>query len=304
MNTGRHTYGIFSSTSGLFRGLLMMLFASANPTMEAASQTLYLGVTGGGSDYRGELRDGTININGIRPAFGGGLLFVPMERFSVNAEFAMGTVGGSDRNNMYYFARRRNLHFDTRITEWSITGRVNLKVGNEAVAIPYLMSGLALFKVDPFTTGPEGQREYLYPLSTEGQGISGTGNPPHRSTNFSIPIGGGIELRLTRQMRLDLELASRKTFTDYIDDVGNSYPDGYTLLSERGLAAFELSYRGDELPGGDPSFPLAGTLRGNPRTKDWYSFIVLRLRYPIFSRSYRYDRINSIFKGSDWPYRN
>ena len=271
---------------------------------EAEAQTLYAGVLGGGSNYQGELKDGMLTLKGTRLAFGGGLLFAPVERFSVGVEYTSAMLGGSDQYNAFYFARRRNLHFDTRIREWSLMARINLNAGYERVAIPYLTGGLAMFQVDPFTTDVAGLRTYLYPLSTEGQGLSEKGSPPHSTINLSIPFGGGVELRLTRQLRLDIELATRKTFTDYIDDVGNAYPDGAALLAQRGPKAMELSYRGDELPGGDPAFPLEGTLRGNPKTKDWYYFLVFRLRYPIFSRTYRHEHINHIFKGSDWPYRN
>ena len=271
---------------------------------QAEGQTLYAGAIGGASNYQGELKDGMLTLKGTRLAMGGGLLFAPDERFSVGAEFTTAMLGGSDRYNTFYFARRRNLHFDTRIHEWSFMARLNLKAGNEYTVIPYLTAGMAVFKVDPFTTDAMGQKVHLFPLSTEGQGLSEKGSPPHRSRNLSIPVGGGLEVRLTRLLRLDIELATRKTFTDYIDDVSNAYPDGAALLAQRGPTAVELSYRGDELPGGDPTYPLEGTLRGNPKTKDWYYFLFLRLRYPIFSRTYRHERINHIFKGADWPYRN
>ena len=284
-------------------GLLLQAATAALPS-DVVCQTLYAGASLGGSNYQGELKDGMVNLRGTRLAMGGGLLYAPNDRFSLGLEYTSAMLGGSDRYNRYYFARRRNLHFDTKTAEWSLTGRLNLIIGNEAVAIPYLSAGLAYFSVNPFTSDPEGRRVYLFPLSTEGQGLEGASIPPHRRWNLSVPFGGGFELRLTRQLRLDIEIATRKTFTDHIDDVGGSYPDGYALLSQRGPAALEISYRGDELPGGDPYFPVEGTLRGNPETKDWYFFMLLRLRYPIFNKTYRYDRINHLFKGSDWPYGN
>ena len=303
MNKRPFVRAIRRSPNILLRCATALLLVSVTTLPSNADcQVLYAGASLGGSNYQGELKDGTVNLKGTRLALGGGLLYAPNERFSLGLEYTSAMLGGSDRYNRYYFARRRNLHFDTRTTEWALTGRLNLLVGNEAVAIPYLTAGLAYFNVNPFTSDPDGRRVYLFPLSTEGQGLEGSSNPPHRRWNLSVPIGGGLELRLTRQLRMDIEFASRKTFTDHIDDVGGSYPDGYALLSQRGPAALELSYRGDELPGGDPSFPIEGTLRGNPETKDWYFFMLLRLRYPIFNRTYRYDRINHLFKGANWPY--
>ncbi len=42
-----------------------------------------------------------------------------------------------------------------------------------------------------------------------------------------------------------------------------------------------MSYRGDELPGGNPNYPSKGAQRGGSTHKDWYYFFGLHLTYRI-----------------------
>ncbi len=52
--------------------------------------------------------------------------------------------------------------------------------------------------------------------------------------------------------------------------------DQNILLTARGPEAVEMAYRGNELEGGAP-YPPAGTVRGNPKAKDWYYFSGIRV---------------------------
>ncbi|MBK5270076.1 MAG: hypothetical protein JJE22_03585 [Bacteroidia bacterium] len=40
-----------------------------------------------------------------------------------------------------------------------------------------------------------------------------------------------------------------------------------------------MSYRGDEITGGDPNYPQKGVQRGNPNNKDFYYFTGLHLTF-------------------------
>lgn len=81
-------------------------------------------------------------------------------------------------------------------------------------------------------------------------------------------------------MQISCEFGFRKLFTDYLDDVSDTYVDEAVLLSERGTKSAELSYRGDELPGGNPNYPK-GSVRGNKSEKDWYYFTGLKLTFRL-----------------------
>ncbi len=55
-------------------------------------------------------------------------------------------------------------------------------------------------------------------------------------------------------------------FTDYLDDVSNTYPQEAPLLRDRGFLAVELSWRRDEFDG--RPYPTDEILRGDPGFKD------------------------------------
>jgi hypothetical protein len=277
---------------------LRLLFIVATFTwtpVGSMAQTWQIGILGGGANYQGELQDKYINLDGISAALGVSGFYSPHPRVNFSAEFIRGTLTGSDAAPGARNAAR-NLQFVTRLHELSIQARLNLIVNDESLVIPYLTGGASGFYIDPFTPG-EGGRVYLFPLGTEGQGLREyPDRKMNRHLNAALLGGGGLELRLTEKLNLDLEVALRKTFTDYVDDVSSTYPNGQALLDARGPVAVRYSYRG-----GAPEIP-AGTQRGNPGTDDWYHVIVFRLRYTLFSDMLRPVYTRTLLRKRGWPY--
>ncbi|NRA12748.1 MAG: hypothetical protein HRT57_12395, partial [Crocinitomicaceae bacterium] len=104
----------------------------------------------------------------------------------------------------------------------------------------------------------------LQPLGTEGQGSS-LNSKSYGLTQLAIPIGLGAKISMGDKASINFEIGLRKTFTDYIDDVGSgSYIDPVLLAAENGPLAAELSNRSLS----DSRFGR----RGNASTKDWYVF--------------------------------
>ena len=118
-----------------------------------------------------------------------------------------------------------------------------------------------------------GNKIYLEPLSTEGQGLAQyPDRKKYKLTQFSIPFGGGIRLRVTDNISLGYELGFRKTFTDYLDDVSSTYVDPFVLAQAKGLKAVEMAFRGGEVKNSNAVYPPDGTMRGGAKYKDWYYF--------------------------------
>jgi hypothetical protein len=136
--------------------------------------------------------------------------------------------------------------------------------------------------MNPYAHDSAGGKVYLKPLSTEGQGIY-PDKKPYKKLQPVIPVGGGVKFVLSDNLRIGIEIGIRKTFTDYLDDVSTSYPDPTDLFNARGQIAINYSYRGDELPGGDPTFPTKATQRGGAKQKDIYYFTGLNLTYRLNS---------------------
>jgi len=195
--------------------------------------------------------------------------------------FNYSVVGGSDQYSNNDSLRARNLSFETVITEGSLVGEFYFMNLDEQKFSPYLFVGLAIFHFNPYTSDTAGQKIYLKPLSTEGQGLSQyPDRKPYKLTQLAIPFGGGVKYAITDKWRVGLELGLRKLFTDYLDDVSTSYADENDLLAAKGQLAVDMAYRGDELPNGRP-YPAKGAQRGGSKFKDWYYFAGLHLTYRL-----------------------
>jgi opacity protein-like surface antigen len=247
---------------------------------EARSQSFYGTFFTGGANYQGEIQEFSFAFRGMRSATGFGGHFRLRDQLWVSTEVMVGHLSGRDsevRSNPSNLDR--NLSFETGIQELSLQLRLNILPGLKQPFVPYVTGGAAVFRIDPFVQDGAGQKQFLYPLSTEGQGLAAYPDRkmPQR-VNLCLPLGAGLEFRVSPTVRVDLEILFRKSFTDYIDDVSRSYPDPDILLAARGPAAVELSYRGDERPGGRSSFP-GGEQRGNPNRMDWYHTFNLRFKY-------------------------
>jgi len=124
----------------------------------------------------------------------------------------------------------------------------------------------------------DGTLYHLRPLSTEGQ-YTNSGKESYQLLQPVIPFGGGVKFAINENLRIGVEFGFRKIFTDYLDDVSTSYPDYNELLLTNGPIAVQLSYRGDELPGGDPTFPSKDTQRGGSAQKDIYYFTGINITF-------------------------
>ena len=253
--------------------LLVCLFFMPFIAGDLKAQKWQAGFTLGTANYQGDLRDDPMGFDGARLALAASLHRIYSSRFQMDAQLMFGYLGGNDKNGSN---KTRNLSFDSRIIELSVTGRVNIIAKKDARIVPYVSAGLAGFYANPHAFDASGKRQELFPLRTEGQGLSQYPNSKVPSKiNIAIPFGPGLDFKVGKHAHLDIEAMFRKTFTDHLDDVGGNYPDKSVLQSAKGAKAVEMSYRG---PG---NFPAAGTARGNNDLKDWYHTFVVRLRIPI-----------------------
>jgi hypothetical protein len=75
---------------------------------------------------------------------------------------------------------------------------------------------------------------------------------------------------------MGLEWGLRRTFTVYLDDVSGKFMDANLIAYENGSTASALSDRSLSVEGSN-----VGKKRGNPTTKDWYSFIGVTITYKL-----------------------
>jgi opacity protein-like surface antigen len=144
---------------------------------------------------------------------------------------------------------------------------------------PFVFAGIAGFHFNPSTLDSNGNRVYLQPLGTEGQGFY-QGRQKYSLTSFAIPFGGGLKFSLSENIRVRAEIGIRKTMTDYLDDVSATYADEQQLLLYNGEQAVDLAFRGDETKGG-LTYPVANSERGSPKHDDWYYFAGLGISFRL-----------------------
>lgn len=235
-----------------------------------------LGFMLGGSYYIGDLNQ----FNHFKNTqLAGGLVYRynAHSRLSLRANFTYGKVEASDEDGKRDVIVNRNLSFESRIFE--LAGGVEFnyfpfQLGHDRYkGTAYILAEIGFFRMNPMTEY-NGDMVELQPLGTEGQGSSVSTKGSYSLTQLTIPLGVGVKLSLGKKAALNLEYGIRKTFTDYLDDVGSdSYVDADALAQENGPLAAELSNRS-----------LSGSRygkRGTSATSDWYSFFGASLTFRL-----------------------
>lgn len=159
--------------------------------------------------------------------------------------YIAGKISASDQDVAFtsytdpaYRRFKRNLDFQTKISEWSFMTECypfKLFSPNHAVfhfkAQPYVLGGVGRFAFNPQGSYyDEIAEDYLYidlqPLHTEGQGMAEyPDRKPYSLHQWNMPYGLGVRYLLSRRTSLSFEYVGRKLFTDYLDDVSTTYID-------------------------------------------------------------------------------
>ncbi|HLG03069.1 MAG TPA: DUF6089 family protein [Bacteroidia bacterium] len=249
---------------------LAILFATA--VNLAGQQTNEIGIFLGGSYYTGDLNPSG-HLNSLtRPAAGLVYRHNFNNRLALAGSLLFGSIQGIDARSSSYEQQQRNLSFRSNLYE--LAGRwefnfIEYKIGDDRHQFtPFMFLGGALYYFDPKASFGN-QWVPLQPLKTEGQ------TKPYMRYQVSIPFGAGIRANLAKNIGLVIEWGLRKTFTDYLDDVSTVYADPNILYANGGSIAVAIADRSGN------AATNVGRQRGNPRTKDWYSFAGITLTFQL-----------------------
>jgi hypothetical protein len=204
-------------------------------------------------------------------------------------------LGYSDIYNTHNeFMLKRNLSFNTNVWELSLRGDFNffrfLPGDPEFSFTPYVSLGLGVFSYDPYAY-LQGQKYFLRPLGTEGQGSSlYPDRKPYSSMAICFPVGVGIKYAFNERFNIALEITHRFTTTDYLDDVSKTYVDPAVfppLPDGSPSPAALLSDRSYEL--GTP-IGIKGRQRGVETNKD--QFVTAMIYFSFNLQSYKCPSAN------------
>jgi opacity protein-like surface antigen len=243
----------------------------------ASAQNLSFSIRAGVASYNGDLKRRSFSFS--QSSFIGsiGARYDITEHITARTYFSYLSLRGDDKKGDA-FMKTRNLNFKTHVIDWELGAQYNFLNLNDSWWTPYVYAGIGAFHFNPYTKDVNGNKMFLHPLSTEGEGIV-PGVKNYKLTQVNIPFGLGVDRALNEDMKVGFEMGYRKLFTDYLDDVSNVYADESTLFHAKGQKAVDLAYRGYEVGAG--SYPAAGTTRGNPNSKDGYFYASLTFTFRL-----------------------
>lgn len=250
----------------------------------AFSQENEFGFWAGTAVYLGDLNP-TLSFKDARWATGIFYRYNLNKRMAVRAEMNYGFLDAADsRIRNFPYLQARNLNFKSHIAEFAATYELNffnyslIKARDSRTWTPYIFIGGSVFYYNPYTY-LDGTRYVLESVGTEGQK---TPNKPTRNRgydqySFAIPYGGGVKIGLNMHWALCVEVSSRLTFIDYLDDVSGNYPEQDDVIYYKGSTnvGLLLSDRSKDKIG------IPGKQRGTSKEKDRFMFVGVSLSYTI-----------------------
>jgi opacity protein-like surface antigen len=267
--------------------IAFLIIGAALLPLLSFSQNWEIGIMVGAANYAGDLSPQPVVLTESHPAGGAFLRYNVNKNFAIKGNAYYGTISGSDQNATTPRLYERNLSFRSHLLEVGATAEYNFGGygvdGRNHRFAPYIFGGLAIFKFDP-EAYLEDSKEWvrLQPLGTEGQGTTKYNDRTKYSlTQVSIPLGAGVKWNFSGPWTLGFEAGSRKTFTDYIDDVSSSYVEYQYIYDNSGALAARMSNRTGEIPPYTRQELGPKDSRGNPTNKDWYMFAGVTLSYTL-----------------------
>lgn len=214
-----------------------------------------IGLFAGASYYIGDINPRKHFIPS-HPAIGAFFRYTTNYRYAFRFGLNYGTVSASDATSNEPDQLERNLNFRSRVYDGHAIAEFNFvdyRIGNEKHYFTmFIFAGIGFAHINP-QIYYNGQYINLSGMRTEGQ------TKTYSKYQFTIPFGVGFKWNISSRFGLGVEWGPRKMFTDYLDDVSGTY-------------STYANFNGSSIP---------GTMRGNPRSKDWYFFYGFTLNFRL-----------------------
>lgn len=241
------------------------------------------GVSVGATNYFGDINP-NYGFDFIKPSIG--VMF--RQHFnpyiSVRANLLYTSVEGSDKQSKNAYQHLRNLDFKSNIYEFSVVGEFNFfwfETGNVRRRFtPYLTAGIGAFYYDPYTNYDD-KKVRLKPLGTEGQNLTAYKDRKYSNFSIAVPLGVGVKYWIKPGMNLGVELANRFTFTDYMDDVSQTYVGANNFSHNPSSPSY--AYNLQDRSGMVTTKPIGneGQQRGDKITFDQYLMFQVTLSFQL-----------------------
>lgn len=252
--------------------ILLCAFACCTQGAFAQMRGWEAGAWIGGSNYFGDLNTNW-RLNRIALAGGAGARYNFNDRLALRLGVHAGSISAYDSDSKNIVEQRRNLHFRSLVADAGLQFEFNFMPyvhgHREYFYTPYMFAGPGAFYFNPKAKLNDTWYE-LREQGTEGQ-LRGE---EYGAIQAAFIYGIGFKIDLSYRWSLNLELSSRRIFTDYLDDVSTVYPDQRDLRNTRGEIAAQLAD-----PSIEPKLGQAGRQRGNGKKNDAYAFLTFGALY-------------------------
>jgi len=233
----------------------------------------------GGKPLRGTNDISDLNFASTRYALLGGFRVFLGDKVAFRTNIAYARITADDKLTKNVERHGRNANFFSPIVEGSAVFELhfghNGRSRYDKSGSFYLYGGVGFFYFEP-KGRLNGEVIKLRPLGTEGQNYRDD-IKPYKNTGVNIPFGLGYRFRVGDGY-LGIEVNTRRNFTDYLDDVSTVFPDRNKLYTSSGAKALEwVNNTTSTIPG----FDAPGAIRGDPKDKDGYFFILIKFDYPL-----------------------
>lgn len=252
----------------IFSGLFCCL------SLGGVAQTMEVGLNVGAAGYMGDLNQkNPVDFSGI--AFGAYVKRNFDAYWGLGIHYNYGKIKDDDAYSSNANFRERNINFSTPLHELSLQVDFNLldyfAGGGTKNFTPYIFTGVAGVLFNPKAVYQDQEYELKY-YHTE--------NVSYKNYAISIPYGVGIKYRISEKLSLFSQLGYRTAFTDYLDDVGDNYPQTavYGRVDADHPVLINLSN-----PSARPELMNPGGQRGDHVKKDTYMFLHIGISYTFLS---------------------
>lgn len=225
------------------------------------------------SSYQGDLESDRLDID-AKPNILISFMYPIRDRIDVGLDFMWYRIQSADGDDKIVDSNdnlmKRNLSF--RSDNFELSAIVNVSLFTQRNTLyynrpkynPYILAGIGITSYNP-KAELNGEWIKLRPLQTEGE--------EYGKFALVIPVGIGINYKISNTLNIGLEAAYRFTSTDYLDDVSTVHLDPSIISDPVRLA---LADRRPEI--GFERVP-GGTKRGNPDNNDGYFITNIKLSY-------------------------
>jgi hypothetical protein len=259
--------------------LLLCSVFTINLSFSQSRLGIYAGY--GTTWYYGDLNDRILTNNELFGHYwNAGLVYRLNKRSSLSLNYNSAYIEGADSLAINDYNRKRNLHFQSNIKDIALRYEYQffkkLSTRKKQLLTPYFILGIGALNHNPVAIFNDNEVE-LQPLGTEGQFIEGGEYPkPYKLYQLSVPMGIGVETRLSNAFSLRFELINHWTFFDYLDDISTVFADS-TKLSKtpNGELAIELANNFEK------GYPTDGVGRGNKDNNDTYMTAGISIVYRV-----------------------